>query len=443
VAAPPGSPLFRVGVRDIWRYLLRQRASFWILNIYMLLEYVRPQTMYESLAVLPWSMLAIVLCVLVRLSEGGRWRGWTGVDTGMVLFTAVVLASSALAYDPAYSLRFENISIYLSWLLVYFLISSIVDTEEKFFVFTLAFLLFNLKMSQHVMKVWVASGGGFSQWAAVGAPGWFHNPGELAIEMVMFLPLSFYFFQALKAHWSRVKQWFFLFLPFSALVAIMAASSRGAQLAAGAVFLWLLLKSRYKVRGVVLALVTGVVIYAALPARQRERFTEMGDDKTSQSRIELWEHGIEIARKNPVLGIGSKNWIPYYRRFYVPGGQLPHNIFVEAGAELGYTGLAALLFLIGASFHTNYRTRRLARRDKARGQFVYLMAHGFDAALLGYMVAGFFVTVLYYPFLWVNLAMTVALHATARREFGGVAPPAGHRRAGFRLPVSVAGAPPA
>jgi O-antigen ligase len=45
--------------------------------------------------------------------------------------------------------------------------------------------------------------------------------------------------------------------------------------------------------------------------------------------------------------------------------ELPHNIFVEAGAELGYTGLLAFISLIGVTFLMNYRTRKAARRMRA------------------------------------------------------------------------------
>jgi O-antigen ligase len=441
VAAPAGSVLFRARVRDIWRYLLRQKASFWLINLYMFLEYVRPQSLYPSLAFLPWTMIVILLCLIAWLSEGGRMGRLTMVDSGMIGYTGIVFASCAVAYDPAYALSFENISIYVSWLMVYFLISRIIDTEEKFFVFMLAFLLYNLKMSQHVFKVWVGSGFGFSQWAAVGAPGWFHNPGELAIQMAMFLPISFQFYLGLKQHWPKYKRWFFLFLPFSAGVAVAASSSRGSQLAVGVVGLWLLFKSRYKIRGVLLALTAAAALYFALPAEQRERFSNMGEDKSSLNRLTLWEDGIEIIKSNPVLGVGYKNWIPFYRSKYVVGGQLPHNIFIEAGAELGLPGIGALLFLIAGTLVVNHRTRRVVAKARGRGHHLYLMAHGLDASLWGFLVAGFFVTVLYYPFLWVNLGMTVALHRTAHKDAalasaaapggGGQAwaPPAGGLRA--------------
>jgi hypothetical protein len=73
-------------------------------------------------------------------------------------------------------------------------------------------------------------------------------------------------------------------------------------------------------------------------------------------------------------------------------------------------GLFAFVALIVATFVTNSRTRKKARLvPGASGRFLGHMAFGFDGALIGYLITGFFVTVLYYPFFWINLAMTVAL----------------------------------
>src|SRR5690606_5515781 len=108
-------------------------------------------------------------------------------------------------------------------------------------------------------------------------------------------------------------------------------------------------------------------------------------------------------------------WLPYYRTYYNPVAELPHNIFIEAGAELGYMGLLAFLALIGGTFVTNARSRRLARHAGEWGPFLRSTAYGLDAALVGYLVAGFFVTVLYYPFFWMNLSFTAATYLTAMR----------------------------
>jgi len=58
----------------------------------------------------------------------------------------------------------------------------------------------------------------------------------------------------------------------------------------------------------------------------------------------------------------------------------------------------------------------IAKEQLGGNKFILYMAHGLDGALVGYLVSGFFVTVLYYPYFWINLSMTVALHGAAKNE---------------------------
>jgi hypothetical protein len=62
--------------------------------------------------------------------------------------------------------------------------------------------------------------------------------------------------------------------------------------------------------------------------------------------------------------------------------------------------------------------RRLSKEAYARGDpFVYNMAKGMNLALLGYVVAGQFVTVAYYPFLWIHLTfVTIMFHFWRRNR---------------------------
>jgi len=235
----------------------------------------------------------------------------------------------------------------------------------------------------------------------------------------VFLGVSATVYFALRKQWSPVKRLFFLSLPVLALGGIVASSARASQLAAIAVAVWFLLKSPHRVRGTLLAVMAGLAVYSVLPEEQLGRFSTMGEDPTSQRRLTYWHDGLEIMRQHPVLGVGYKNWIPYYRTFYDPEGQVPHNIFIEAGAELGYTGLGAFVFLIGVNLLVNARTRRMTRgKTDASARLSFWLSHGFDAALVGYLVNGFFVTVLYYPFFWINLTMSVALSEVTRRCHG-------------------------
>jgi len=186
-----------------------------------------------------------------------------------------------------------------------------------------------------------------------------------------------------------------------------------------AVLVWFLLRSRHKFRTLIVTAAIVAVAVAILPDEQMQRLQETGTDATSLSRISYWKDGIKITNEHPILGIGYANWEQYYLMHYNPRGQLPHNIFVQAGSELGYSGLLVFGLLIVYTFVINSRTRKLARQ-LPEGGFIVGMARGLDGALVGYLVSGFFVTVLYYPYFWINLAMTVALHRVARNQLNRV-----------------------
>jgi putative inorganic carbon (hco3(-)) transporter len=410
------SSLYGVRVGDIWAFMRRQPASFWFINLYLFFEYVRPQQIYRAIDVLPWAWGFIWLAVASFIFEGFKTRRMYPADKMLALFTAMVLLSSALAINPSDS--FEEITLYLSWVLIYFLITSIVSTEQRFLIFMLGFLLYSTKMSQHGARTFVERGGGFASWGATGGPGWFRNSGEFGIQMCIFFPLSVYFINSLRRYWQKWKLVVFLFMPLSALISIVASSSRGAIVGLVPAVIWMMLMSKKRVKAILLTTVMAGVIWVLLPAEQKTRFSEMGEDETSQSRITYWKRGLMAMERYPVTGIGYKNWINWSARTfgfdYGKGGekmvQLPHNIFIEAGAELGITGLLVFIGLILATLYTNYRTRKLAKMLGPPGDFMSSMAHGLDAAMIGYLASGFFVTVLYYPFFWINFAITVALH---------------------------------
>jgi putative inorganic carbon (HCO3(-)) transporter len=417
-AARPGQiagarSLYTLRLWSIWRFLKKQPVSYWLICLYLFFEYVRPQSIYQSIDLLPWAFLSIVLCSAAFLVERRSWRLTTPADWLLVLFGLVVLAASAVAYSPATSLA--ALPLFVSWIVIYILISNVVITEQRFLVFILSFLLYNLKMSLHATRTWAAIGFAFRDWGVLGAPGWFHNSGEFGIEMTMFLPISVCFIVALRRYWSRGKLALLTLLPATSVIGMLASASRGALLGGAAVLFWFLMRSRHRVRTLIGTTAVVIAAVVLLPNKQKERLTSIGTDPTSVSRLTYWKDGIKIANEHPILGVGYANWGDYYRRYYNPRGQLPHNIFVEAGAELGYTGLLVFGLLIAYTFVVNSRTRKIARQ-LPEGGFLFGMTNGLDGALVGYLVSGFFVTVLYYPFFWINLAMTVALHKAAKRE---------------------------
>lgn len=414
----PPDPLWRLKLRELWRFFRRQPHSFWLVSFYLFIEYVRPQQVWPVIDILPWGQIAILGCLAALILEGRVPRFQSPLAWLYLVFVGIVITSSFTAINPQDS--WSSLSLPLSWFLVFLLITNTVTTERRFLIFFGFFLLWSFKMSQHGFRSWMQSGFGFRDWGATGSPGWFKNSGEFGIQMCLFFPLTIAFFLALYRYWDRIRTWFFLILPITAVGSIIASSSRGALVGLSGVVVWMVARSRFRVRAAIYGAVLAAAVVVLVPPEQKERFSTVGTDETSVSRLVLWKRGIRIAQEHPFFGIGYNNWIRYNRVRY-GGGQLPHNIFIEAWAELGYTGFFSFLSLILGTFWINRGTRRIGRSLGERGMLLYHMGHGLDGALIGYMASGFFVTVLHYPYFWVNLSLVVSLRIAAERSLREVA----------------------
>ena len=408
--------LFELKVKELWAFMKAQDALFWLINVYLFLEYVRPQTLYPVIDILPYAQIVILFSLFLLYTRKQQALVHNVANRLLLLFFLVVVLSSVFAFSPGAS--FERMPEFIAWLLAYLLIINVVNTEKRFLVFMLMFLLYNLKMAQFSFRGWAAIGFGFGKDGTGGGPGWFRNSGEFGIEMCLFFPLAVWFWLSLKDYWPAWKKTFFALMPLLALSGMVSSSSRGAIVGGAAVLVWMLLKSRRRLLAAVVIGFTAFGLYASLPGEQVVRFEQAGEDRTSITRTERWHKGLQMAQMYPILGVGYANWSVADRKIFDGTGDFCHNIFIECMSELGYSGLLVFVLLILYTFVNNHRTRMLLRLHNREQGFLFAMAHGLDGALIGYLVSGFFVTVLFYPYFWINLAMTVAVNNIARKSTG-------------------------
>lgn len=398
----------------LWKFAVSQPASYWFTLAYLVVEYFRPQTRFPAVDVLPWGQATVGLAFLALLAEGRLPKPRTAAGFLIVAFSGVVLASAVFAYRP--DIAFDQLQIYLGWLLIFLVITNVVTNEGRFLVFLLLFLVLSFRFGQFAARNWIL--GGFSFSVFYGPAGWFANPGEMGVQLCIFFVLSAAFWWALRKRWSWWKRVLFGLFPATAFLGVIATNSRGAQLALAVVLVWWVVAVARSLRGLLfMALVTAIGFFL-IPESQMERWETAGDDATSETRQERFADGLEMMSEHPFVGIGYANWLPYYATFYTHRERrgLSHNIFIEAGAELGYTGLILFILLIAATLHLNRQTRKLARGPPLEDRFLYFMAHGLDGALVAFVAAGYFVTILYYPYFWINLAMTVSLNVATRAK---------------------------
>jgi O-antigen ligase len=301
----------------------------------------------------------------------------------------------------------------------------IVKNEKRFFIFLLSFLIYSLKMSQHGFLSWLKRGFSYSLYGVTGAPGWFHNSGEVGVQMCIYVPIAIAFIFATYRFLSKLKLLFFLIMPFTGIGTAVASSSRGALLGlAFAGIRPLAIRFRLFIFGSIVLSIVTVLTIMSIPDESKQRFDDAGSDRTSLHRIERWNSGLDTMQKYPIFGVGFEAWSEYYPRKFqvdVKGTPLIHNIFLQCGTELGYMGLGIFSLMLLACFANTRKVRRLSRGQK--DQFLATMSYGFDAALLGFLGSGFFVTVLYYPYFWIHCALTTCLFTAAQKKFASVSAP--------------------
>jgi O-antigen ligase len=376
--------------------------------LYVFVEYVRPQSVYPLIDVLPWGKVFLFLALGFTVIEGRLSFSSKSLWACVVAYSVVLVASGILSEYPDWA--WEGRTHWLNWLILMLIVGAGIRTRKEFLLLLLSFCLWNLKMSQHGVQGWVGSGFSFVDWGATGAPGWFHNSGEFGIEMCVFAPLVGYLTFGLWPELSRTKRILAVLVVLSALASVIASSSRGAFFGMAVVGAWIALRSPHRLKAMIVSIVLIGGTWILLPEENKARWREAGDDKNSKSRLTYWEHGIEIAKDHPILGIGYNNWLPYYHAHYNPRGELPHNYLVQAGAELGFTGLGVFLVMTGVYFRVTARVRRRTSvRAERPDRLLWAITFGLDGAMIGFLASGFFVTVLYYPYYWMNLAMAMAL----------------------------------
>jgi O-antigen ligase len=222
--------------------------------------------------------------------------------------------------------------------------------------------------------------------------GIFSDPNDLAAGVVFGLALTLA--RIPGARWSA--RFFYLALACVMIAAILFTYSRGAMIALGVVLTaFCFSTTRNKAAALLAAAVALGALLVVAPTRMRDFDAS---EESANSRMELWLDGIEELKASPLLGMGFRQFSEQH-----PTGLTAHNSFVLCFAELG---LAGYFFFIGCLFYALRRRKEkgTGARDRAAEQDLF----GVRLALVGFLVAAFFLSRTYVQVTWLFIALGVA-----------------------------------
>ncbi len=248
-----------------------------------------------------------------------------------------------------------------------------------------------------------------------------YEPNYLATILVLLIPLAF----VLGAQ-QRLPSRRLLWMGAGLVLVLMVflTSSRGGfvgLLAAGVVFV-------YRRRGLgaalgVLLLLLGAVLLVPTDLGSRALATIFQDaasppaglEQSNRAHVALFWAALRMIADNPVFGVGPLNFKALSTLYTgLDQGNIAHNSFLEVAAEFGLPALGVFLLLIASAFRTLGRVTRLTGSGPARELAGW--AEGLRSGLIGFLVAGWFISAQYEKVLWLAIFLSIVLGALAERR---------------------------
>lgn len=387
------------------------RYLYWWLLLALIFEYARPGAHFPALLALPLYSVIPMSLLLITLAAPGL-RPWRDIfrdpqTKWLIIFILFILFSMVYAENRMRTeTTFEKA---LGYFFLFLMIGRIVTTEQRVkgvFITLIVCHLFLLAMSPQVVL------NPSVRHYILGAP-FLSDGNDYSLSLCLLIPFSIHIALTSKSRFWQIVTWLtFLLL----ILAIVGTQSRGATLGVMAVFGYLWLRSSKK--GPTLVAI-GVVVFIAVLFAPSVYFERMGtiaeyeQESSAQSRIEAWKAGTRMATDN-LLGVGAGNFpnnFPKYRGPNAPTRWMTaHSMYFLILGELGILGLLLLFKLVLGSIRLQVRMqRRLREKGDAAENVAYDRTLYFlNATFIGFAVSGAFLSVTYYPHLFVLNGLALA-----------------------------------
>lgn len=274
--------------------------------------------------------------------------------------------------------------------------------------------------------------------SGMGAGHFLADENDLSLTLNIILP--FVYFSILRCNTSTRKT-FYAISFFIILAAIVVSKSRGGFLGLIAVLFYCYLYSPHKKVFVQIFLALCVLAFLLVPSsywKEMETLKEGTEEKTADERIYSWKLACKMFLDDPFFGVGPANYS--YKVYVYQGdelsegrrhmwGRVAHSLYFTIIPEYGIAGIILFLYLLRLFYINNRSTftlqsnisKRLHDDESHNSQyqnelFFYYISLSLNGGMIGFLVSGAFISVLYYPHFWILLSLSSSLNLVANNE---------------------------
>ena len=424
-AKPMGTPELKAWAMGQPRQAQESKVGFYLVLAYLLFEFGRPQELIPGIRVIPFGTGLSALILLNVLMSGKL--NFSNLQTKLWLPLFAVMA----IHVPIAANNFWALMTFKDMFLLYCVYLGIVTFVDS------------LERMTTLIKMWIGILGflavmGIAK-GGVGIGAWMGDENDFCMVMNMAAPFGYFLTFSATGVLQKMKYLGFL---GAFILAAMASLSRGGFFGLASVGAYCWYRSPQKGYALVMLVIAVLFMFVLAPEKYWDEIASstsdetMGEEGTGGARLYTWGIGMKMFYSNPIIGIGQSNF-PWTFDLYEEGekfhersfgGRQAHSAWVTLIAELGLAGIV----IIGAMLVQCYKDLKLVRTRFApaesrqkHGQTVragedvrVYFARAMEGSLIGFIVSGVFISILWYPSLWILMALIVALRNISKTQSG-------------------------
>lgn len=401
--------------------------------LYLFLLFARPGDMYPQLEPLRLTLLGVALLTVAYGLQVLVFRRVKPIASTPMIFMGLFLLSMLLSLPGSFyrTLTMDRFTEVIRIVYMTYLIVHLIDTVPRLqgFMVTLCLIMAYLS-TMIVLRFFLhpdtrIEGKGGSGGIAGGFLG---DGNDYALAQNVVLPWVIALLGVVDKKLLRLA------LIYSLVIGVFAVSvtySRGGFLGLAMVFLgfyglWMVRSRRY-VEGVVvgaiaIALIV-VGIFAFAPRDFVDRMTSIGEyeqDESALGRLDAWGAGVRMFVDHPFIGVGAGAFSIAYGMQYKPVDAVAanwreaHNVFFQVLGEMGFIGILTFYGLFFSIWVQAYKLRHTRLTDRRENRFFHAVRGAVLVSLLSWFVSSMFLSVAYYPHLFILVMVVTSLRYLAR-----------------------------
>ena len=395
----------------------------------------------------PFAMVVVItLFIAIVLSKEKYRFPFSPIIFVWVAFILWMCVTSVFAFYPDFA--FPQLSKILKIQLLTFITVALINSKKRLDVLLVTIVLcigfYGVKGGIFTLR----GGGAGLVWGPPG--GFIEDNNALAVALLMIIPLALYVRYTFPQRWVRLA------VPIGVVCTLFAAlgsQSRGGFLAMGAMIVFLIAKSRYKLISILAFAMILPFAWNFMPQEWHDRMATIRnyeEDPSAMGRINAWWYSYHVANDR-ITGAGLESWSDYTFAIYAPVADdvhAAHSIYFAVLGDHGWIG--ALLFL--STFALAWREISKFSK-KARGhpelEWAIVLGQALKVGFVAYATGGAFLSLAYFDLPWHMIAIALIVRtlvdkvvAAKQTRQVGAEPVDRYPRTGYPSPDLAARSPP-